>query len=97
MAYKSKSEKTGKKLAEETHDIWKTYSKKREMWANHAQEDREFRLGTQWTADQKRILEDVRDSGAKWCHFPSKKCRTHEQLLHGILKRRIHGNIENMR
>tara|TARA_R110002020_G_scaffold305454_3_gene521248 strand:- start:1595 stop:3787 length:2193 start_codon:yes stop_codon:yes gene_type:complete len=58
MAYKSKSEKTGKKLAEETHDIWKTYSKKRENWANNAQEDREFRLGKQWTSDQKRILEE---------------------------------------
>ena len=58
MAYSSKSQKSGKKLVEETHDVWKTYSKKREVWANHAQEDREFRLGKQWTADQKRILEE---------------------------------------
>ena len=58
MAYNSKSQKTGKKLVDETHDLWKTYSKKRETWANHAQEDREFRLGKQWTADQKRILEE---------------------------------------
>ena len=58
MAYNSKSQKTGKKLVDETHDIWKTYSKKREVWANHAQEDREFRLGKQWTADQKRVLEE---------------------------------------
>ena len=58
MAYNSKSQKSGKKLVEETHDLWKTYSKKREVWANHAQEDREFRLGKQWTADQKRLLEE---------------------------------------
>ena len=58
MAYSSKSQKTGKKLVDETQSLWKTYSKKREMWANHAQEDREFRLGKQWTADQKRILEE---------------------------------------
>jgi hypothetical protein len=58
MAYSSKSQKSGKKLVEETHDVWKTYSKKREVWANHAQEDREFRLGKQWSADAKRILEE---------------------------------------
>ena len=58
MAYSSKSQKTGKKLVDETQSLWKTYSKKRETWANHAQEDREFRLGKQWTADQKRILEE---------------------------------------
>ena len=58
MAYNSKSNKTGKKLVDETQSIWKTYSKKRESWASHAQEDREFRLGKQWTADQKRILEE---------------------------------------
>ena len=58
MAYNSKSQKSGKKLVDETQNIWKTYSKKREVWANHAQEDREFRLGKQWTADQKRLLEE---------------------------------------
>ena len=58
MAYNSKSQKTGKKLVDETQSLWKTYSKKREGWANHAQEDREFRLGKQWTADQKRVLEE---------------------------------------
>ena len=41
MAYNSKSQKSGKKLVEETQDLWKTYSKKREVWANHAQEDRD--------------------------------------------------------
>ena len=58
MAYSSKNQKTGKKLVDETQQIFKTYSKKRETWANHAQEDKEFRLGKQWTSDQKRILEE---------------------------------------
>ena len=58
MAYSSKSDKTGKPLVNETQDLFKTYSEKRETWANHAQEDREFRLGKQWTSDQKRILEE---------------------------------------
>ena len=58
MAYSSKSQKTGKKLVDETQSLWKTYSKKREVWATHAQEDREFRLGKQWTSDQKRVLEE---------------------------------------
>jgi len=58
MAYSSKSQKSGKKLVDETQSLWKTYSKKREVWATHAQEDREFRLGKQWTSDQKRVLEE---------------------------------------
>ena len=58
MAYNSKSQKSGKKLVEETQSLWKTYSQKHERWAHHAQEDREFRLGKQWTSDQKRILEE---------------------------------------
>tara|TARA_X000001388_G_scaffold56979_1_gene42219 strand:- start:5234 stop:7423 length:2190 start_codon:yes stop_codon:yes gene_type:complete len=58
MAYSSKSQKTGKKLVDETQQLFKTYSKKRETWANHAQEDKEFRLGKQWTSDQKRVLEE---------------------------------------
>ena len=58
MAYSSKSQKTGKKLVDETQDLFKTYSEKRETWANHAQEDKEFRLGKQWTSDQKRVLEE---------------------------------------
>ena len=58
MAYSSKSDKSGKSLVDETQDLFKTYSEKRKTWANHAQEDREFRLGKQWTSDQKRILEE---------------------------------------
>ena len=58
MAYSSKNQKRGKKLVDETQDLFKTYSQKRETWANHAQEDKEFRLGKQWTSDQKRVLEE---------------------------------------
>tara|TARA_R100001530_G_scaffold40861_2_gene31403 strand:+ start:3638 stop:5986 length:2349 start_codon:yes stop_codon:yes gene_type:complete len=46
-----------KKFVEETQDLWKTYSNKRDTWATHAQEDREFRLGKQWTAEQRKVLE----------------------------------------
>ena len=58
MANESKSTKSNKKVVQETQDLWKTYSKKREVWATHAQEDKEFRLGKQWTSEQKRILEE---------------------------------------
>lgn len=56
MAYKKS--KSDKSFVEETIDLWKTYSMKRDTWAAHAQEDREFRLGKQWTAEQKRTLEE---------------------------------------
>ncbi len=46
-----------KKLVEEVHDTFRRYSKHRDNWAGHAQEDREFRLGRQWTREQKEILE----------------------------------------
>ena len=58
MAYSSKSQKSGKKLVDETQQLFKTYSQKRETWAHHAQEDKEFRLGKQWTSEQKRVLEE---------------------------------------
>lgn len=40
------------KTVEETQQLWKDYSLKRETWAKHAQEDREFRYGKQWTQEQ---------------------------------------------
>ena len=46
-----------KKNVDEIIDIWKTYSKNRDTWATHAQEDREFRYGKQWTAEQRKTLE----------------------------------------
>tara|TARA_R110002012_G_scaffold320339_2_gene543323 strand:- start:1728 stop:3878 length:2151 start_codon:yes stop_codon:yes gene_type:complete len=46
-----------KKLAQEVHDTFRRYSKHRGTWAENAQEDREFRLGRQWTKEQKDVLE----------------------------------------
>ena len=48
---------TDKEVVQKVQDLFRTYSKNRETWANHAQEDKEFRLGKQWTNEQKRILE----------------------------------------
>ena len=52
MAYSEKDSKSYKKLVDETHDLFKTYSNKRELWAQSAQEDAEFRLGRQWSSEQ---------------------------------------------
>lgn len=51
------ADKTDNKLIEETTELWKTYSNNRETWAQQAQEDKEFRLGRQWTTEQKKTLE----------------------------------------
>ena len=40
----------------ETIDIYQRYSKKRDTWAVEAKEDREFRLGKQWTTEQAEVL-----------------------------------------
>ena len=40
----------------ETIDIYTRYSKKRDTWAVEAKEDREFRLGKQWTTQQADVL-----------------------------------------
>ena len=48
---------TDKEVVQKVQDLFRTYSKNRETWANHAQEDKEFRLGKQWTNEQVRILE----------------------------------------
>ena len=52
-----KNNPSDKKLVQDTHDLWRTYSKNRETWANQAQEDKEFRLGRQWTKEQADILQ----------------------------------------
>jgi len=57
MAYGKKS-KSKKKKVEETHELFKSYSNKRESWAEHAQEDKEFRLGRQWSKEQRITLEE---------------------------------------
>jgi hypothetical protein len=46
-----------KKKVDETHRLFNEYSEKRRVWAEHAQEDQEFRLGKQWTTEQRNTLE----------------------------------------
>ena len=41
---------------DDTLNLFNTYSKERENWATHAKEDKEFRLGRQWTREQEDIL-----------------------------------------
>ena len=57
MSDEKYSKLNDKEVVQKVQDLFKTYSKNRETWANHAQEDREFRLGKQWTNEQKEILE----------------------------------------
>ena len=56
MAYNAKKKLSGKALVDETIDLWKRYGDKRDTWAQHAKEDKEFRLGRQWTEDQEETL-----------------------------------------
>lgn len=46
-----------KKLVDETQDLYRRYSTKRDTWAKHVKEDREFRLGRQWTKEQEAVLQ----------------------------------------
>lgn len=50
--------KKGKALVDETQGLFKDYSNKRDTWAKHAVEDKEFRLGKQWTNEQRRVLSE---------------------------------------
>ena len=45
------------KVVTETLQLYKDYSKKRDAWAQQAKEDKEFRLGRQWTKEQSEVLE----------------------------------------
>jgi len=45
-----------KEVVQRVHELWRSYSNKRETWAQHAQEDKEFRLGKQWTIEQEEVL-----------------------------------------
>ena len=56
MAYSGKKKLTGKPLVDETLDLFHKYGDKRDVWAQHAKEDKEFRLGRQWTEEQETIL-----------------------------------------
>ena len=57
MAYTKKDGKTANNIVDETLDLFDKYSSKRDTWANQAKEDKEFRLGRQWTAEQRDTLE----------------------------------------
>ena len=56
MAYVEKESEVQEDIVDVTQNLWRTYSSKREVWAEQAQEDAEFRLGRQWTSEQQRIL-----------------------------------------
>ena len=44
-------------VVNDTIQLFKDYSKKRDAWAKQAKEDKEFRLGKQWTKEQAETLE----------------------------------------
>ena len=56
MAYTDKKKLSGQPLVDETLELWKEYGSKRDNWAQHVQEDKEFRLGRQWTTEQEEVL-----------------------------------------
>ena len=48
--------KDGKKAVEETKKLYEMYRQRREPWAAQAKEDKEFRMGKQWTKEQTEVL-----------------------------------------
>ena len=56
MAEYSKDKKSND-IVTETRQLYQDYSKARDLWARNAKEDKEFRLGKQWTEKQKNVLE----------------------------------------
>ena len=52
----SDSSKDSQEFIDETRHLFDVYSKERDTWAKHAKEDKEFRLGRQWTKEQEDIL-----------------------------------------
>ena len=55
MEYTKKEQKSD--IVTDTLDIFDKYSSKRDVWAQHAKEDKEFRLGRQWSTKQREVLE----------------------------------------
>ena len=49
--------KTTKKQVTKTKELFEQYRQRREPWAVQAKEDKEFRLGRQWTQEQAETLE----------------------------------------
>tara|TARA_R100000742_G_C4277894_1_gene100148 strand:- start:1035 stop:3206 length:2172 start_codon:yes stop_codon:yes gene_type:complete len=56
MAYVEREDEVPEDIVEKTQSLFKSYSNKRELWAEQAQEDAEFRLGRQWTQEQEKTL-----------------------------------------
>ena len=57
MAYSKKDGKYTDSIVNDTLDLFDKYSSKRDVWAQQAKEDKEFRLGKQWSKEQKKVLE----------------------------------------
>ena len=57
MAYSKKEGKSNQSIIDETLDLFDKYSSKRDTWAQQAKEDKEFRLGKQWSKSQRETLE----------------------------------------
>jgi hypothetical protein len=48
--------KAAKKAVDETKELYEQYRQRREPWAAQAKEDKEFRMGKQWTKEQTEVL-----------------------------------------
>ena len=57
MACSKKEGKSNQNIIDETLDLFDKYSSKRDTWAQQAKEDKEFRLGKQWSKTQRETLE----------------------------------------
>jgi len=56
MAYTEKGTKGNKKLVDETQRLFHIYRSERDTWASNVKQDKEFRLGRQWTKEQEDTL-----------------------------------------
>ena len=56
MEYSKKDKSQSPDMVNETLELFDTYSSKRDNWASQAKEDKEFRLGKQWTSEQRETL-----------------------------------------
>ncbi len=53
---KAEPSQDSNEFIDETRHLFDVYSKERDNWAKHAKEDKEFRLGRQWTKEQEEVL-----------------------------------------
>jgi len=56
MEYSEKDGSQKNDIVDETLEIFDQYSSKRDNWAMQAKEDKEFRLGKQWTSQQRETM-----------------------------------------